>query len=114
MGYERRKTAPGRFITGWIECFKLADMKSRLQEMDEWYRRRLRMCIWKCRKKVKTRFKNLCKCGIEKNKAWEWANTRKGYWRISLSPILTRALNNDNLRRANYPLLMDCYRKIVS
>ncbi|MDR0565942.1 MAG: group II intron reverse transcriptase/maturase, partial [Prevotellaceae bacterium] len=94
--------------------FKLADMKSRLQEMDEWYRRRLRMCIWKSWKKVKTRFKNLCKCGIEKYKAWEWANTRKGYWRISLSPILTRALNNDNLRRANYPFLMDCYRKIVS
>jgi group II intron reverse transcriptase/maturase len=35
MGYERRKTALGRFITGWIEYFKLAGMKSRLQEMDE-------------------------------------------------------------------------------
>ena len=54
------------------------------------------------------------RCGIEKRKAWEWANTRKGYWHISNSWILSRALNNDNLRRANYPLLMDCYRKVVS
>lgn len=114
MGYERRKTVLRQFITGWLEYFKLADMKNKLQGLDEWYRRRLRMCIWKCWKKVKTRFNNLSRCGIAKWQAWEWANTRKGYWRTSGSPILSRALNNDNLRRANYPFLMDCYRKIVS
>lgn len=114
MGYEDRKTSLRLFMRGWLEYFKLADMKSRLQRIDEWYRRRLRMCIWKCWKKVKTRFSNLFKCGIDKGKAWEWANTRKGYWRIADSFILHRALNNDNLKRANYPFLMDCYRKIVS
>lgn len=92
----------------------LADMKSKLQVLDEWYRRRLRMCIWKNWKKVKARFKNLMRCGIDKSKAWEWANTRKGYWRISNSWILGRALNTDILRQANYPFLMDCYRKVVS
>lgn len=114
MGYEKRKTSLRLFICGWLEYFKLADMKSRLQTLDEWYRRRLRMCIWKCWKQTKTRFNNLCKCGIDKGKAWEWANTRKGYWHISNSYILARALNNDNLRRANYPFLLDCYRKVVS
>lgn len=114
MGSEKRKTSLRLFICGWLEYFKLADMKSRLQTLDEWYRRRLRMCIWKCWKKTKTRFNNLCKCGIDKGKAWEWANTRKGYWHISNSYILARALNNDNLRRANYPFLLDCYRKVVS
>ncbi len=114
MGYEQRKTNLRLFIQGWLEYFKLADMKSRLQYLDTWYRRRLRMCIWKCWKKVKTRFTNLCKCGIDKRKAWEWANTRKGYWHISNSYILARALCNDNLRRASYPFLLDCYRKVVS
>jgi group II intron reverse transcriptase/maturase len=113
-GYEKRKTSLRLFICGWLAYFKEADMKSRLQRIDEWYRRRLRMCIWKCWKKVKTRFRNLCKCGIEKGKAWECANTRKEYWHIADSFILSRALNNENLRRANYPFLMDCYRKIVS
>ena len=114
MGYERLKTALRLFLMGWLEYFKLADMKSKLQVLDEWYRRRLRMCIWKNWKKVKTRFKNLMRCGIDKSKAWEWANTRKGYWRISNSWILGRALNTDILRQANYPFLMDCYRKVVS
>jgi len=114
MGYKKRKQSLEYFIMGWLEYFKHSDMKSKLQELDEWYRRRLRMCIWKCWKKVKTRFKNLIKCGIDKRKAWEWANTRKGNRHISGSFILSRALNNDNLRRANYPFLMDCYRKVVS
>ncbi|MDR2138698.1 MAG: group II intron reverse transcriptase/maturase [Tannerella sp.] len=114
MGYEKRKSCLRLFITGWLEYFKLADMKSKLQKLDAWYHRRVRMCIWKCWKKVKTRFKNLMRCGIDKRKAWEWANTRKGYWHISNSFILSRALNNDNLRRAGYPFLMDCYRKVVS
>jgi hypothetical protein len=72
------------------------------------------MCIWKCRKKVKTRFKNLCKCGIDKRKAWKWANTCKGYWHMADSFILRRALNKEGLTRANYHFLLDCYRKIVS
>lgn len=114
MGYEKRKTSLRLFISGWLEYFKLANMKNRLQTLDEWYRRRLRMCIWKCWKKTQTRFHNLCRCGIDKGKAWEWANTRKGYWHIADSFILHRALNNDNLKRANYPFLMDCYRKVVS
>jgi len=114
MGYEQRKQKLRLFIIGWLEYFKFADMKKKLQSMDKWYRRRLRMCIWKCWKKVKTRFRNLCKCGIEKQQAWEWANTRKGYWHTADSFILHRALNNDNLKQANYPFLLDCYRKIVS
>ncbi|KKB45056.1 hypothetical protein HMPREF1212_05324 [Parabacteroides sp. HGS0025] len=114
MGYEKRKASLRCFIMGWLEYFKLADIKNKLKDLDTWYRRRLRMCIWKCWKKVKTRFKNLQRCGIDKRKAWEWANTRKGYWHISNSFILNRALSNDSIRRANYPFLMDCYCKVVS
>ncbi len=114
MGYAQRKESLRHFIMGWLEYFKLADMKSKLHDMDRWYRRRLRMCIWKSWKRIKTRFRNLMKCGIEKPQAWQWANTRKGYWHISNSWILSRALSNDNLKRANYPLLMDCYRKVIS
>ena len=39
---------------------------------------------------------------LDKYKAYEWGNTRKGYWRIADSPILKRAMNNDILRKAGY------------
>lgn len=79
---------------GWVNYFKIADMKGKLREIDEWTRRRLRACLWKQWKKVKTKFTNLKKLGIPKYKAWQYANTRKGYWRISNSPILSRTLTN--------------------
>ena len=45
-------------------------------------------------KKPKTRYKNLIRLGTPPSKAWEWANSRKGYWRISKSPVLHRNLGN--------------------
>ncbi|MFV0506809.1 MAG: group II intron maturase-specific domain-containing protein [Bacteroidales bacterium] len=99
-------------MRGWINYYKLADMKTHLQRVDECYRRRLRMCIWKCWKKVKTKFQDLMKCGIGQGKSWEWANTRKSYWRTSKSPILTQAITNENLRLAGYPSLSAYYAKL--
>lgn len=79
---------------GWVNYFKIADMKGKLREIDEWTRRRLRACLWKQWKKIKTKFANLKKFGIPVYKAWQYANTRKGYWRISKSPILSKTLTN--------------------
>ena len=39
----------------------------------------------------------------------EWGNTRKGYWRISGSYILHRAITNEYLCRAGYATLMGAY-----
>jgi group II intron reverse transcriptase/maturase len=111
-GNERRKEALRQYITGWIQYFKLADMKDLLIKTDEWYRRRIRMVIWKQWKRIRTRLKNLIKLGINKSKAWEWANTRKGYWRIAGSFILSRTITNDRLREAGYVFLSEYYRKV--
>ena len=80
-------------------------------ETDEWLRRRIRMCIWKSWKNIKTRIANLIKRGIHKGKAYEWGNTRLGYWRIADSWILHRAITNDRIRHARYPTLLDEYLK---
>ena len=89
--------------------YHLANMKRLLLETDEWLRRRIRMCIWKAWKKVKTKVANLIRCGINKYKAYEWGNTRKGYWRIADSYILHRAITNEYLCRAGYATLMGAY-----
>ena len=89
--------------------YQLANMKRLLLETDEWLRRRIRMCIWKAWKKVKTKVANLIRCGINKYKAYEWGNTRKGYWRIADSYILYRAITNEYLCRAGYATLMGAY-----
>jgi RNA-directed DNA polymerase len=111
-GYARRKEALRQYITGWVNYFKLADMKQLLLRVDEWYRRRLRMVIWKQWKRIRTRGRNLMKLGIEKYKAWEFANTRKGYWHTARSPILTRSVTSDRLRHAGFMFFLDYYRLV--
>lgn len=111
-GYARRKEALRQYITGWVNYFKLADMRRLLERVDAWYRRRLRMVIWKQWKRVRTRGRNLIKLGINKYKAWEWANTRKGYWHIANSFILSRTVTDERLRLAGYVFLSDYYRNV--
>ena len=64
------------------------------------------MCIWKVWKKVKTKVANLIRCGINKCQAYEWGDTRKGYWRIADSYILHGAITNELLSRTGYATLM--------
>jgi len=109
MGIEERKSKLNQVIRGWVNYFKLADMKSLLIEMDEWTRSRIRMVTWKRWKRIRTRFANLKRAGIDEKTAWMWANTRKGYWRTAHSPILTKALSNERFKRAGYFSFMECY-----
>ncbi len=108
-GNARRKETLRQYITGWVNYFRLADMKKLLLQTDEWYRRRLRMVLWKQWKRISTRFVNLMKLGINKQKAWEFANTRKSYWRIAKSHILNTSVTNARLQATGYVFLADCY-----
>jgi group II intron reverse transcriptase/maturase len=111
-GNEKRKEALRQYITGWVNYFKLADMKSLLLEIDKWYRRRLRMVIWKQWKKVKTRIHNLMKLGLSRCKAMMFSNTRKGFWRTAKSPILQTSITNELLRKAGYLFFSVYYRSV--
>ena len=83
-----------QYLVGWLGYFALIDTPSILKLLDSWIKRRLRMCLWKDWKNPRTRVRNLTRLKVPYGKAYEWGNTRKGYWRISKSPILHRTLGN--------------------
>jgi group II intron reverse transcriptase/maturase len=112
INIEERIKKLNQVTTGWVNYFSIANAKSIMQRLDEWTRRRLRMCIWKQWKKPKTRIKKLVFLGAPKNKAYEWGNTRKGYWRIANSPILHTTLNNKYFNSLSYSSLMARYQKM--
>ena len=91
---EHRIKRLNQYLVGWCGYFALADTPSIFRQLDGWIRRRLRMCLWKSWKKTKTKIRNLIKLGVPQWKAFEWGNSRKGYWRIASSPILHRTLGN--------------------
>lgn len=96
-------------IRGWVGYFSLADMRRHCNRLDEWIRRRLRMCYWKQWKKIGTKHDNLVRLGLSSPKAWEYANTRKGYWHTAGSPILSTTLTNRYFRRIGHTGLLDVY-----
>jgi len=91
-----------RYTTGWLGYYSIADMKSRIQSLNEWIRRRIRQIFWKQWKRIKTKHDNLVRLGIPESKAWEWANSRLGYWRVADSWILHRSLTNEHLASVGY------------
>jgi len=92
MDYRIKKL--NQYLMGWCGYFALADTPSVFRAFDSWIRRRLRMCMWKNWKKPSTKVRKLIGLGAPKDKAYEWGNSRKSYWRISKSPVLHRTLGN--------------------
>ena len=87
---------------GWAQYFKLNEAKSLFTGLDKWVRSRIRLCYLKQWKLPSTRVKMLVKLGTPEWQAYQWGNSRRGYWRICHSPILQRALNSSLLRREGY------------
>ena len=100
------------FIRGWIGYFRVADMKRTLISWDEWMRRRFRMYIWKQWKKPRTKVDNLKKLGIPADKAYQWGNSRLGYWRIAGSSVLKCSITNERLAAGGYFSILNYYESL--
>ena len=82
---------------GWINYYGISNMKTFIVELQQWLHHRLRQLIWKRWKFPRTKYKMLRKYGIAHDDAMKLANSRKGYWRISQSKIIHRAITNERL-----------------
>lgn len=103
----KREEKYQQFVQGWINYFKLADMKNLLKGTDEWVRRRIRAVYWKQWKRIKTKYRMLKALGMEHWKALELANSRKGYWRMA--QVLNQIFSNKIIAKLGYPSMLDYY-----
>ena len=101
-----------RLINGWLGYYRIADIKTHLERISEWLRRRIRQIYWKRWKRVRTRYENLIRLGATPNMAWQWANTRKGYWCIAGSLVLTTTVNNRYLETFGFPNILKRYEEL--
>jgi len=67
-------------LRGWVNYFRLAEVKGTFEELDEWVRHRLRCILWRQWKRTYTRAKNLMKYGLEKDRALKSAMNGRGPW----------------------------------
>ena len=94
MSNAKREEKYQQFVRGWVNYFKLADMKGLLTRADEWARRRIRAVYWKQWKRVRTRYRILRKLKLEHWQAIKLANSRCGYWRMAemLNTVITKKI----------------------
>jgi len=67
-------------LRGWMNYFRLAEVKGVFEELDGWIRRKLRGVIWRQWRRTITRAKGLMQRGLDKLRAWESANNGRGPW----------------------------------
>jgi RNA-directed DNA polymerase len=114
-----RKTSPltlderferlSQLFRGWINYFKLCWMRDMVSSLDNWIRDRLRYCIWKSWKRIRTRIRNLRRLGISITQSIRWGCTRKGGWRICKSQVMHVTVTNERLQQRGYQSLVSIY-----
>jgi len=67
-------------LRGWMNYFRLAEVKGIFDELDSWIRRKLRCLIWRHWKRTFTRAKGLRQRGLDEVRAWESATNGRGPW----------------------------------
>ena len=100
------------YMTGWLNYYGIASLKTKMREWDEWLRHRIRAYIWKQWKKPKTKRKNLMKLGVPEYYAYMAANSRRGYWFTVNTGAVTRGITNERLTRAGFFELSPAYESI--
>lgn len=104
---EVREKKYQEYVRGWVEYFRLADMKGLLKTTDKWVRRRIRAIYWKQWKRVRTRYRILRKLKLEHWQAIKLANSRCGYWRMAemLNTVITKSI----IAKLGYTSMLDYY-----
>ncbi len=97
-------------VRGWINYYRIADMKAVMGRMDRKIRFHIRMCYWKQWKTIRNRANHLYFLGMPKYWCWSYANTRKGYH--IAGQWLGRWITKKLLNQKGLLCLVDHYAKV--
>lgn len=96
MRYRLNKLA--QYLRGWMEYFGISQYYRPVPEIDEWLRRRARMCYWKQWRWVRTKVRHLLALGVGKRQAILTAISSKSYWRLSKTRATQVGMTNQWLK----------------
>ena len=83
VSMEVRLKKLSQYVRGWMGYFGLSEYYTILPTLDEWLRRRVRLCYWKMWRRPRNRIRQLLKLGTGKRSAILAGLSRKGHWRLS-------------------------------
>ena len=90
---------------------RLSEYYRPVPELDDWIRRRLRMCYWKQWRWVRTKIRNLLNLGVSLKTAIQHGVSSKSYWHMARTPALQQALSNAWLKAQGLVSVKDLWCK---
>ncbi len=110
MEYRYKKLA--EYVRGWMNYYGISEYYRPIPLIDEWLRRRIRMCYWKQWRYVRTKVRNLLKLGTSKRQAIMTALSRRGPWHLSRTMATQSGMTNKWLMEQGLISVKDQWVKI--
>lgn len=110
MAYRLRKL--NQYIRGWMNYYGISQYYRPLQDIDEWLRRRIRMCYWKQWRYPRTKVRKLMELGIPKDFAIMTGASSKSYWHLSKGYATNAGMSNKWLEEQGLINIKDLWCKI--
>lgn len=99
-------------VRGWVNYFKICNMKKHMESISSHLRRRIRCIIWKQWKVPSKRRESLIKLGISKLVANKYACAGNRYWKMSMTSVIHKAISNKRLQQRGLLCPIDQYNKV--
>ena len=111
VSMEHRLQKLGQYLRGWLGYFGISEHYRPIPELDEWLRRRVRMCYWKQWRLCRTKISHLLALGVSKRTAILTGISSKSYWHLSRSRATQVGMTNDWLKAQGLVSISDLWMK---
>jgi RNA-directed DNA polymerase len=101
----------GQYLRGWMGYFGKPEYYRVIPEIDQWIRRRIRMCYWKQWCRPRTKIKHLLAMGVGKRQAILTGISSKSYWHLSRTKATQMAMSNEWLKSQGLISVRDLWMK---
>jgi len=109
MDYRLHKL--GQYLRGWFGYYGLSQYYEPIPELDNWIRRRMRMCYWKQWRWPRTKIRHLLALGVSLKTAIQHGVSSKSYWHMARTPAVQQALSNAWLKAQGLVSVKDLWCK---
>jgi RNA-directed DNA polymerase len=111
VSMQHRLQRLAQYVRGWMGYFGISQYYRPIPELDEWLRRRCRMCYWKQWRRARTKVRHLLALGTDLRSAIRTAMSRKGYWHLARTLATQVGMTNAWLKQQGLISIRELWMK---